>query len=291
MSKISLSGERPFAFGGAPILMGAPIALMGALFVAILSVYTGPIWAQEDAQAAGTAPPASFAAAGKFDLDAFVEYFQNMYRSDSSTAEVELTITKPRRTRTLRMKFWTKGEDKMLIVIGAPAREKGTATLKVDKNLWNYLPRIKRTIRIPPSMMLSSWMGSDLTNDDLVRESSFQEDYDVELKGPSQDPPGWLVTFTAKPGVVGLWERFELVVSNEEWLPVQAKYYDRKGRHSRTVDWDQIQEFDGRRLPARMTMVPVDDEGHSTQMVYLDLRFDADVPESTFSLSRLEQNR
>ncbi len=278
MSKISLSGRRP----------GASLAV---LFVAATLLCASPAQAQDDPPAATSPSPQSFAASGEFDLDAFVEYFQNMYRSDSSTAEIELTITKPRRTRTMRMKSWSRGEDKMLIVIESPAREKGTATLKVDKNLWNYLPRIKRTIRIPPSMMLSSWMGSDLTNDDLVRESSFEEDYTAVLTGPSQDPPGWLVTFTANPGVVGLWERFELVVSRETFLPAQAKYYDRKGRLSRTIDWDQIQEFDGRRIPARMTLIPVDDEGHSTQVVYLNLSFDADVPESTFSLSRLEQNR
>jgi hypothetical protein len=85
---------------------------------------------------------------------------------------MEMTVTRPRRTQTMRMKAWTEGEDKSLIIVQAPPRDAGTATLKVDNNLWNYMPRIKRTVRIPPSMMLASWMGSDFTNDDLVRESS-----------------------------------------------------------------------------------------------------------------------
>ena len=86
-------------------------------------------------------------------------------------------------------------------------RDAGTATLKVDNNLWNYLPKIARTIRVPTSMMMGSWMGTDLTNDDLVRESSYEEDYISELVGPSADPPGWLVRLQARPDLVGLWAR------------------------------------------------------------------------------------
>lgn len=228
---------------------------------------------------------------GVLDLDALVDHFEDLYQADSSTAEMELTITKPRRTRTMRMKAWSRGDEKTLIVVEAPAREKGTATLKVDKNLWNYLPRIKRTIRIPPSMMLSSWMGSDFTNDDLVRKSSFKEDYAYELVGPSQDPPGWIVRFVAKPGVVGLWQRFEVTMSEDGLVPLRAHYYDRKGRLSRTMHWDDVKDFNGRLIPAHLTMIPMDKEGHKTEMTYLSLDFDAEVPESMFSLSRLEQNR
>ena len=169
---------------------------------------------------------------GQLLLDAVVEHFEDLYRSDSAIATATLIITKPRRTRTLTMKNWSKGRDRALIVIQSPPREKGTATLKVDKNLWNYLPRIERTIRIPPSMMLASWMGSDFTNDDLVRESSFQDDYVYKLKGRSEDPPGWILSFEAKPDIVGLWQRFELVMSEDGLIPKVARYYDRRGDHA-----------------------------------------------------------
>ena len=181
--------------------------------------------------------------------------------------------------------------DKALIVVQSPAREKGTATLKVDQNLWNYLPRINRTVRIPPSMMLGSWMGSDFTNDDLVRESSFMEDYAYELVGDWKDPEGWLIRFVAKPDVVGLWNQFDLVVSKDGSIPIQAKYYDRKDRLARTITWENVRVFDGRKIPAKMTLVPEDEEGQQTVMIYEEIDFDADVPESTFSLSNLEQER
>ena len=233
----------------------------------------------------------SFVKDGKVDVDAVVKYFEDLYRSDSSISVAKLIITKPRRERTLEMKMWTRGEEKALVLIQSPAREKGTATLKVDKNLWNYLPRIKRTIRIPPSMMLAPWMGSNFTNDDLVKESSYSKDYVYELVGPSEEPKGWLVRFTAKPDIVGLWNRFELVVSEDARIPLAARYYDRKDRLARTMLWSDVRVFDGKRIPAHMTLIPEDKEGEKTEMVYLDIKFNVDVPESTFSLANLERMR
>jgi outer membrane lipoprotein-sorting protein len=239
----------------------------------------------------GKAPADSFFKDGVLDLEAVVKYFEDLYRSESSISRAKLTVTRPRRKKTLRMKVWTKGEKKALIVILSPAREKGTATLKVGKNLWNYLPRIKRTIRIPPSMMLASWMGSDFTNDDLVRESSYSKDYTYKLVGPSEEPPGWRIRFDAKPDMVGLWKRLELVVSRDGLLPVEARYYDRKDRLARIIYWDRVKVFDGRRIPTHIKLIPVDEEGHKTEMVYEHIQFDVDMPDSTFSLSRLERKR
>ena len=238
-----------------------------------------------------TLAPAFINKDGELDIDAVVKHFEDLYRSDSSRSLAELTVTRPRRQRTMTMEVWTRGEEKALIVIQSPAREKGTATLKVDKNLWNYLPRIKRTIRIPPSMMLASWMGSDFTNDDLVKESSYRDDYTYRVAGRSEDPAGWLIEFTAKPGIVGLWKRFELIVSEDGTLPLRARHYDRKDRLSRLVYWKDVKVFDGRRIPSRLLLVPVDQEGHRTEMVYQDIDFDLAVPASTFSLSALERKR
>jgi hypothetical protein len=238
--------------------------------------------------------PAEFQKAdGTLDLKKVVEHFEDLYRSTSSIAVAELKVVRPRRERALRMQIWSKGKEHALVRILAPPREKGTATLKVENNLWNYLPRIRRTIRIPPSMMLASWMGSDFTNDDLVRESSYSEDYTYELVGESKEPDGWLIQFTAKPDVVGLWSRFELVVSPDGQQPLVSRWYNRKGELSRTLTWDEVRVLDGKRLPTRMTLVPNDrkDEGHKTIMIYHDIDFDVELPESTFSLSRLERQQ
>ena len=228
---------------------------------------------------------------GRLDVARAIDRFEDLYRSESSISEMELTVVKPRRTQTLVLKTWTLGRDKALIVVQDPPRDRGTATLKVDENLWNYLPRIRRTIRIPPSMLTASWMGSDLTNDDLVRETSLLDDYTYELVGQSASPPGWEIRFEAKPELVGLWSRFDLVVSNDGTLPIAARYYDRKDRLARVLEWTDVRDFGAHRLPARMVLTPADKEGQRTEMTYRTIEFDVEVPESTFSLMSLEQQR
>jgi len=214
-----------------------------------------------------------------------------LYRSHRSVARIELTVVRPRQTRTLRLKVWSLGRERSLSVIEAPAREAGMATLRRDRNLWNYLPRISRTVRVPPSMMQAGWMGSDLTNDDLTRSSSLEKDFTRQLVGRSTSPAGWLYRFDAKPEVVGLWRRIEYVISDDGTLPLEARNYDRRLKIARVMRFSDVATVDGRRIPTRVTMVPRDREGYRTEVRYLDIDFDAKVSESTFSLATLERRR
>jgi len=225
------------------------------------------------------------------DVDAVLSHLDDLYRSKSSIARIEMIVTGARSMRTMRLKAWTRGEDDALIVVEAPAREEGTATLRVGPNLWNYLPRIARTIRVPPSMMLGSWMGTDFTNDDLVKESSLHKDFESRIDRRSDSPPGWWLTLTVKPGIVGRWARIEILISDDGWLPLQERHFDRKGRLARTMAFDEIRMLGGRRVPAHLVLAPTDVEGQRTEMRYLDLQFDARIPDDTFSLSRLERSR
>ena len=225
------------------------------------------------------------------ELSRVTEILDDLWSSSASIAHMELTVVTPRQSRTLRMRVWTRGEQRALIVIEAPSRERGTATLRRDRNLWNYLPRISRTIRVPPSMMLSSWMGSDLTNDDLTQSSDYDQDFVASVVGRSESPSGWLIRYEAREGVVGLWRRIDFVVNDAGTLPIEARYYDRRMRHARTMRFEDVREMDGRRVPTRMVIVPLDREGNRTEMRYLEIDFDANVSESTFSLTELERGR
>lgn len=224
------------------------------------------------------------------DVGALLRHLDDLYRSRSSIARLEIAVAGPRSTRTMRLRAWTRGEEEVLVVVESPAREEGTATLRVGQNLWNWLPRIARTIRVPPAMMLSSWMGTDFTNDDLVKESSLHDDFAARIDRRSESPPGWWLALDVKPGVVGRWARIELLVSDER-LPVEERHYDRKGRLARTMTFDEVKLLDGRRVPSRIVLVPADQPGQRTEMRYLDIDFDVPVPDETFSLARLERGR
>ncbi len=224
------------------------------------------------------------------DVDRLLARLDDLYRSKSSVGRMEIAVTTPRTSRTMRLKAWTRGEEEVLVVVESPARDAGTATLRVGDNLWNWLPRIARTIRVPPSMMMGSWMGTDFTNDDLVKESSLRKDFTARVDRRSDDPPGWWLSLEVKPGVVGRWARIELLVSDED-LPVQERHFDRKGRLARTMRFDEVKVMGGRRLPVHLSLQPADQAGNRTEMRYLEVAFDVKVPDDTFSLSRLEQNR
>jgi outer membrane lipoprotein-sorting protein len=224
------------------------------------------------------------------DVDAVLARLDDLYRSKSSVARVEIVVVTPRSTRTMGVKAWTKGEDKALIVVESPSRDAGTATLRVGDNLWMYLPRVAKTMRIPPSMMLGSWMGTDFTNDDLVKESSLRKDFEARIEKRSSSPPGWWLTLTAKPGVVGRWAQIDLLVS-DDMLPVEERHYDRKRRLARTMTFDTVKKLGGRTLPTHLTVTPTDAKDRRTELTYSELSLDVDVPESTFSLSRLERKR
>jgi len=236
------------------------------------------------------AVPATAAAPPQPDVDAMLARMDALYRSNSSIARMEIKVTRPRATRTLALRAWTRGEDEALVLIEAPPREAGTATLRVRENLWNYLPRIARTIRVPPSMMLGSWMGTDFTNDDLVKESSLRKDFVGRVDRRSESPPGWWLALDVKPGVVGRWARIELLVADDD-LPLEERHFDRKGRLARTMRFDEVKVLGGRRLPTRIVLVPADADEQATEMRYLEARFDVPLPDDTFSLSRLEQAR
>lgn len=266
----------------APVSQGATAVavLMAAMWVLAVASVEG----QEDLQDRGAAvdPPSASDLLRRFD---------EMYESSGTVARMELAVTRPGKTRTMRMRTWSIGQDRALVVVEAPPRDAGTATLKVEGNLWNYLPKISRTIRVPPSMMMGSWMGTDVTNDDLVRETSWEADYTAAVTGRREDPPGWLVRLEARPDVPGLWEAVEALFSDAEQLPTEIRYYDRKGRLSRTMTLADVREVSGRRIPMAMTIVPERKDGHRTEMRYLHVEFDADLDESVFSLAALERRR
>ena len=225
------------------------------------------------------------------DATGIIRKMDEKARGLSSTAEITMTIVRPSWQRSITMKAWTKGVDYSLILVTAPARDKGTAFLKRDNEIWNWVPNIGRTVKLPPSMMMQSWMGSDFTNDDLVRESSVVKDYDHSIAGDStlNGYDCYKIRMIPKPDAPVVWGRVDIWVSKEEYIQMRSEFYDEDGYLINVMQSYDIQEFDDRLLPARMEMIPVEDPGNKTVLEYKSLSFDEGIPDRFFSIQNMRR--
>ncbi len=226
------------------------------------------------------------------DVKEIVRHIDELYRSTSSYAEMEMVIVTPHWERTLKMKAWSQGMDKTFIRILAPAKDEGVATLRIKNEMWNYLPKINKVIKVPPSMMMSSWMGSDFTNDDLVKEFTWTSDYQHELIQP-EDAQDHLLYLQLIPNenLAVVWGKIIVAVQREDYLPVWEKYYDEKGELMRLINFKDIKFLGGRQLPAVMELIPQKKEGQKTIIRYLDAKFDANISDDIFNLRNLHSGR
>lgn len=220
-----------------------------------------------------------------------VKKMDETMRGESLEAEVTMTIVRPDWSREVSMKSWSRGSEYSMILITAPARDRGTAFLKRGNEIWNWIPNVGRTIKMPPSMMMQSWMGSDFTNDDLVRESSAVTDYEHELVGEKtiQGYECYKIEMTPKPDAPVVWTRVDVWISKEEYIELRAEFYDEFGELINVMNGMDVKDFDGRQLPSRMEMIPMDKEGHMTVLEYKSMEFNENIPESFFSVQNMRR--
>ena len=212
-------------------------------------------------------------------------------RGETSIATLKMSIVRPSWTREMTMKSWSKGTEYSLILVTAPARDKGTAFLKREKEIWNWQPTIDRTIKLPPSMMMQSWMGSDFTNDDLVRESSVVEDYTHVSMGTEaiEGRTCYKIEMTPKPDAPVVWGKIMIWIDKEEYMQMKSEFYDEDGYLVNTMLGKAPKEFDGKLLPSRMEVIPEDEEGHKTVIEYLNMEFDEPIKEQFFSIQNMKR--
>ena len=215
----------------------------------------------------------------------------DLYRSNASHSILTLSVTTVNWQRTLTLEQWSKGEDKSLIKVLKPKKEKGLATLRVDKNVWNFLPKVKRVVKIPSSMMSSSWMGSHFTNDDLVKQSRMAEDYTFSITFEGMKDGKEIIEVTCLPNkeAAVVWGKVEVVVYADDYLPLRMIYYDEDLLLSRTLEFTNIEMMDGKMIPTMMNMIPTDEPGESTTVKWEEVKFDVTIDDDFFSLRKLQQ--
>ena len=211
----------------------------------------------------------------------------------SSRGEMKMTIVRPTWSREISIKSWSKGRDYSLMLITAPARDKGAAFLKRDKEIWNWQPSIDRAIKLPPSMMMQSWMGSDFTNDDLVRESSIVKDYEHKLLS-HEDVDGYTcykIELIPKPEAPVVWGKVISWIGKDDFLQLRTEFYDEDGYLVNTMLGKDIKTMGGRLLPSRIEMIPAEEEGKKTVIEQLDIAFDEPIKETFFSIQNMKRVR
>ncbi len=218
-----------------------------------------------------------------------IDRVDQLLRGASSRALVDMEIRTAHWTRSLEMRVWSLGTDYALVRVLKPEKEAGTATLKAGNEVWNYLPRVDRTIKIPASLMMGSWMGSHFTNDDLVKESRMIDDYDITIgfDGDRAGVPVWEFVLKPKPEAAVVWGKIVEQVRKADLMPTWGRYYDEDGKLQRTLTFAEYRRMGGRLVPALLRVEPADKPGESTTLHYSQLEFDLGLDRDFFSLRNL----
>ena len=227
------------------------------------------------------------------DATEIIKKADEKMQGKSNSAEMTMTIQRPDWQREVKIKSWAKGQELSLILITAPARDKGAAFLKRDKELWNWQPRIDRVIKLPPSMMMQSWMGSDFTNDDLVKQSSIVTDYHHQLLGDTliDNYECYKIILVPKDDAPVVWGKIDAYITKDDLLQKLIKYYDEDGYLINTMVLKDIRDIGGRVIPTRLEMIPADEVEQKTVIRYIHIAFDIDIPDQFFSLQNMKKVR
>jgi outer membrane lipoprotein-sorting protein len=204
--------------------------------------------------------------------------------------DFDMTISTPSWTRTLALKVWMDRPTKSFLRVMAPAKDAGILSLRIGAEMWNYLPAIERTIKVPPSMMLQPWLGSDFTNDDLTKESSIVNDYTHKILGEKlvSGENAYEIEALPKPGAVVVWGKIIYSVRHD-FVPLKMEYYDERGERIRVLNYSDIRDVGGRAIPTRWEMQPDNKPGKRTTIMVKAITYDKPIKPEVFSLQSLDR--
>jgi len=223
----------------------------------------------------------------ELDAQELIRLVETQYQGNTSYAMMHMKVVADWGERELSMDTWSEGRDKFLAKILTPKKEQGIATLKIGDEMWNYLPKIDRLIKIPSSLMGDNWMGSHLTNDDLVKENKIDELYTFEFE-TVEDSTATIIC-TPKPDAAIVWDKVIYRVDIDKKIPIDIKYYDEDNEMVRTMLFDRVEKVSGRWIPLRMVVQPIEEPDEMTVLTYDNLEFDIKLPKGLFSIQSLRR--
>lgn len=223
----------------------------------------------------------------------YVQKADEKFRGSSNISEMTMKIVRPKWTREVTMKSWAKGEEYSMVVIQSPAADKGQTFLKRGKDLWNWQPKINRMIKMPPSMMSQGWMGSDITNDDLMRQSSLVSDYKHTIVG-EETVDGHScarIELIPLPDADIVWGKINMWITKDSYLMMKSEYYDEDMYLVHTENGKDVKNLGGREIPSVLEIIPADEPDNKTVLIFNSIQFDVQLDETFFSQQRMKQLR
>lgn len=242
--------------------------------------------------AAALALPAFLPAhADEIDGRDVIERVENLLWAKTMRGEFEMSIETPRWRRTLQLRVWLERPTRSFVRILAPAKEAGIGSLRLGSEMWNYLPNVERTIKIPPSMMLQPWMGSDFTNDDLVKASNAVNDYTHKiLREEALDGAAVLVVAAVpKPDAAVVWGRILYWVRKADFVPLKEEFYSERNELVRVMTFSAVQPVGGRQVPTRWEIRPQAKPGNATVVVLKNAAYDQPIDPAVFTQRNLQK--
>ncbi len=214
-----------------------------------------------------------------------------MKGTNSTTSVMKITTERPKWSRDMTVKSWSLGDDLSMMLITDPPKDKGAAYLMKKKEVWNWVPSIDRTIKMPPSMMMQSWMGTDLTNDDLVKQSSIVTDYVHTIIGEITIDGRlcYQIQLIPKEEAAVVWGKIIVAVDKTDFFQLRVEYYDEDEDLVNVLTASDVREMGGRKLPTRLEVTPMDKKGQKTIIQYISLEFNTGIDESFFSVQNMKR--
>lgn len=220
-----------------------------------------------------------------------VQRSDDLMRGDSLAGIYLMQIKTPSWQRELKLSVYGVGREKMFIRILSPDKEKGIGTLRIKNEMWNYLPRVEKTLKIPPSLMLQPWMGSDFDNDDLVKESSIVNDYTHKILAEEKldGYDAYKIELIPKPEAPVVWGKIIRWIRKTDFLPLREEYYNEKEKLIKSLKFSDPAFFTDRTIPRVWEMTSAVKPGNKTTIKVVDIIYNKPVDESIFTVNFLKR--
>jgi outer membrane lipoprotein-sorting protein len=219
-----------------------------------------------------------------------VQTADSKMRGNTSQAQISIQTMRPKWSREMTVKTWIKGTDLAMILVQSPAKDKGIVFLKRKKEVWNWLPSLEKTVKLPPSMMSQSWMGTDFTNDDLVKESSLLNDYDHSIVGDTtiNNRNCYIIQMLPRSEAAVVWGRLLVCIDKKDFLELHTRFYDEDGSLVNIMNASDVKTMDGRLISTRFEMIPADKPNQKTVMIYRSVTYNRQLDDALFTAEKMK---